>query len=219
MFIHLGVDNTDTSPAERIKCFTSSLNKLGLSVSTGRVVDFRAREHLRKSPEQETVPLIYPCHFLNGFINWPVESGKKPNAIASSSETSDLLVEAGFYVLTKRFSSKEQQRRVMAAIYDPTRIDAPLVGFENHLNYFHKQGKGLTADLAKGLAVYLNSTIVDQYFRLFSGHTQVNATDLRKIPYPTHEQLLRLGRYVKETMPEQETIDSIMEKECLSCEQ
>ena len=219
MFIHLGIDDADIGLADRMKCLTSSLNKLGLAVSTGRVVDFRAREHLRRSPEQGTVPLIYPCHFLNGFINWPVDSGKKPNAIASSSETSDLLVEAGFYVLTKRFSSKEQQRRVMAAIYDPARIDAHLVGFENHLNYFHKQGKGLAADLAKGLAVYLNSTIVDQYFRLFSGHTQVNATDLRKMPYPTYDQLLRLSRYVKETMPDQNTIDDIMEKECLNCEQ
>ena len=216
MFIHLGVDDAAAGPAERIRCFTSSLSKLGLSVSTGRVVDFRARKHLRQTAEQETVPLIYPCHFQNGFINWPVESAKKSNAIASSSETSDLLVEAGFYVLTKRFSSKEQQRRVMAAIYDPTRIAAPLVGFENHLNYFHKQGKGLEADLAKGLAAYLNSTIVDQYFRLFSGHTQVNATDLRKMPYPTREQLSRLGAYVKDTMPNQETIDAIMEKECLN---
>ena len=217
MFIHLGVDDTDIGPADRMKYLTSSLDKLRLGVSTGRVVNFRAREHLRQFPEQETVPLIYPCHFLNGFINWPVESGKKPNAIALSLETSDLLVEAGFYVLIKRFSSKEQQRRVMAAIYDPTRIDSPFVGFENHLNYFHKQGKGLPADLAKGLAVYLNSTIVDQYFRLFSGHTQVNATDLRKMPYPTHEQILRLGRYIKEKMPDQETIDDIMEKEGLNC--
>jgi len=56
MFIHLDVDDADTSPVKRIKCFTSSLSKLGLSVSTGRVVDFRAREHLRQAPEQETVP-------------------------------------------------------------------------------------------------------------------------------------------------------------------
>ena len=219
MFIHLDVDDADTSPAERIKCFTSSLNKLGLTVSTGRVVDFRSREHLRQAPEQETVPLIYPCHFLNGFIEWPVESGKKPNAIMSSYKTSGLFVEAGFYVLTKRFSSKEQLRRIMAAVYDPTRIDACLVGFENHLNYFHKQESGLPADLAKGLALYLNSTIVDQYFRLFSGHTQVNATDLRKMPYPTHEQLIRIGTHLKERMPDQETIDAIIEKECLNCGQ
>jgi adenine-specific DNA-methyltransferase len=219
MFIHLDVDDADDSPAERIKCFTSSLDKLGLSVSTGRVVDFRAREYLRHNPEPQTVPLIYPCHFLNGFIKWPIKSGKKPNAIVSSSETADLLVEEGFYVLTKRFSSKEQLRRVMAAIYDPTRIDAPLVGFENHLNYFHKQGSGLPADLAKGLALYLNSTIVDQYFRLFSGHTQVNATDLRKMPYPTHEQLVRLGAHINEAVPDQKAIDAIIEKECLNCEQ
>jgi adenine-specific DNA-methyltransferase len=219
MFIHLGVNDAEVCPTERIKCFTSSLGKLGLSVSTGRVVDFRARENLRQTPEQETVPLIYPGHFLNGFIKWPVESGKKPNAILSSSKTSDLFVEAGFYVLTKRFSSKEQLRRVMAAIYDPTRIDTRLVGFENHLNYFHKEGNGLPADIAKGLALYLNSTIVDQHFRLFSGHTQVNATDLRKMPYPTYEQLKRLGAHVNEIMPHQETIDAIIEKECLNCDQ
>lgn len=218
MFIHLDVDDTDIGLAGRMACFTSSLDKLSLSVSTGRVVDFRAREHLRQTPQQGTVPLIYPCHFQQGFINWPVESGKKPNAIVSSSETADLLVEAGFYVLTKRFSSKEQHRRIMAAIYDPLRIDARLVGFENHLNYFHKQGKGLPVDLAKGLALYLNSTIADQYFRLFSGHTQVNATDLRKMPYPDQKQLLRFGSHVEDTMPDQETVDAIVERECENCE-
>jgi adenine-specific DNA-methyltransferase len=218
MFIHLDIKGANNSPAKQIKNFSTSLNKLGLSVSTGRVVDFRAREYLKQSPQEGTVPLIYPCHFANGFIKWPVESGKKPNAIASTVETYDLLVKAGFYVLTKRFSSKEQQRRVMAAIYDPSKIDAPLVGFENHLNYFHKDGKGMPTDLAKGLALYLNSTVVDQYFRLFSGHTQVNATDLRRLPYPTHEQLLRLAAHVKEIMPEQEAIDAIIEMECLNCE-
>jgi adenine-specific DNA-methyltransferase len=213
-FIHLGVDDANLDVMMRIERFVSSLSKLNLNVSTGRTVDFRAREHLRQLPQQGTAPLIYPSHFQHGFIKWPVESGKKANAIVSSSETSDLFVEAGYYVLTKRFSSKEQQRRVMAAIYDPSRINAPYVSFENHLNYFHRQGKGLPSDLAKGLALYLNSTIVDQYFRLFSGHTQVNATDLRKMPYPSYKQLLRLGAYVKKTMPDQKTIDAIVRKEC-----
>lgn len=214
-FIHLGIDKDNLDIMEKIGCFVSSLGKLNLDVSTGRVVDFRAKEYLRQQPQEGTAPLIYPCHFFDGFINWPVESGKKPNAIISSSETSDLLVQSGHYVLTKRFSSKEQQRRIMAAIYDPSRIKDPYIGFENHLNYFHMQGKGLPAALAKGLALYLNSSIVDRYFRLFSGHTQVNATDLRKMPYPTKEQLLRFGSYVKDKMPDQDTIDAIIEKECI----
>ncbi len=218
VFIHLGVDDTSLDVIRQMERLATSLSKLDLNVSTGPTVDFRAREYLIQSPQPGTIPLIYPCHFQYGFIKWPVETGKKPNAIVSSSETSDLFVEAGYYVLTKRFSSKEQQRRVMAAIYDPSRIDSPYISFENHLNYFHRQGKPLPVDMAKGLALYLNSTIVDQYFRLFSGHTQVNASDLRKLAYPTHEQLSRLGSYVKETMPDQETIDAIMEKECFSGE-
>ena len=55
------------------------------------------------------------------------------------------------------------------------------MGFENHLNYFHKKGRGIDMPLARGLAAFLNSTLVDAYFRQFNGHTQVNATDLRSL--------------------------------------
>jgi len=214
VFIRLGIDDTAIHVMKQMQCFIFTLDKLNLSVSTGRTVDFRAKEHLRQSPQEGTAPLIYPCHFQDGFISWPLEAGKKPNAIVASSETFDLFVEKGYYVLIKRFSSKEQKRRVMAAVYDPSRIEAPFVSFENHLNYFHRNGKGLSAKVAKGLALYLNSSVVDQYFRLFSGHTQVNATDLRKIHYPSEEQLIRLSSHVQEGMPNQETIDKIIGKEC-----
>ena len=214
VFIHLGSDDTAISVMEQIGGFQFTLDKLNLSVSTGRTVDFRAKAHLRQSPENGAVPLIYPCHFRDGFISWPLESGKKSNAIMSTPDTADLFVEKGYYVLIKRFSSKEQKRRVMAAIYDPTKINTLFVSFENHLNYFHRNGKGLTEKLAKGLALYLNSSIVDQYFRLFSGHTQVNATDLRKLPYPSEKQLMRFGNHVQERMPDQKTIDEIIRKEC-----
>jgi adenine-specific DNA-methyltransferase len=124
------------------------------------------------------------------------------------------MVDAGYYVLTKRFSSKEERRRVVAAIYDPRRIASPLVGFENHLNYFHAGGRGLSEPMAKGLAFYLNSSLFDRHFRLFSGHTQVNATDLKKMTYPSCEQLMRLGLHIQDRMPDQETIDTILETEC-----
>jgi len=211
-FIHLVLSNDDEDVMNRMRRFGTPLGELGMEVSTGRVVDFRAREHLRLQPEEGTVPLVYPCHFEDGFIRLPAKSEKKPNAIVSSEQTRDLMVTAGHYVLTKRFSAKEERRRVVAAVYDPQRIQAPLVGFENHLNYFHAGGKGLPSNLAKGLAVYLNSTLFDRYFRLFSGHTQVNATDLRKMRYPTREQLMRLGVHVKNRIPDQKTVDAILEK-------
>jgi len=213
-FIHLVQDKDGDEVMERMRRFRTRLEDLRLEVSTGRVVDFRAREFLRDKPTDNTVPLIHPCHFRDGFVYWPTDNRKKPNAIVSSPKTRDLLIARGCYVLTKRFSAKEERRRIVAAIYDSQQILAPLVGFENHLNYFHARGQGLSPNLARGLAVYLNSSLFDHYFRLFSGHTQVNATDLRKMPYPSREELLRLGRHVKERMPQQEQLDEILAREC-----
>ena len=74
-----------------------------------------------------------------------------------------------FDVLVKRFTAKEERRRVVACIYDPGRVRAERVGFENHLNYFHARGRGLSMELAKGLAAFLNSSAVDVFFRQFNG--------------------------------------------------
>jgi len=65
--------------------------------------------------------------------------------------------------------------------------------------------------LAKGLAVFLNSTLVDLFFRQFNGHTQVNAGDLRKLRYPQRDALLSMGEKVGRPFPEQVCIDDIVE--------
>ena len=177
-----------TAAADLIQSLPCSLSDIGLTVSTGRVVDFRAREHLRRNPGPGTVPLIYPGHFDNGKVAWPREGFRKHNALADCPETDKLMVPSGTYVLTKRFTAKEERRRVVAAIYRGRRA-----GFENHVNYFHQGGAGLPDGLAEGLARFLNSEAVDSYFRTFSGHTQVNATDLRNLHYPTRAQLESLA--------------------------
>jgi adenine-specific DNA-methyltransferase len=57
----------------------------------------------------------------------------------------------------------------------------------------------------------LNSTIIDRHFRTFSGHTQVNATDLRSMRYPTPRQLCSLGSSLgRGHWPDQEKIDSLV---------
>ena len=210
-FIHIPTDDIAHGVTKRMQQFTASLEALDISVSTGRVVDFRAKEFLRANPEKGTVPLIYPCHFNGGFVTWPALKGKKPNALVDADATQNLLVSAGWYVLTKRFTTKEEPRRVVAALYDPERLSADKVGFENHLNYYHINGKGLPENLARGLAAFLNSTLVDSYFRLFNGHTQVNATDLRKLRYPTCPQLEAIGAEVGDAFCNQEIVDQLIE--------
>jgi adenine-specific DNA-methyltransferase len=70
-------------------------------------------------------------------------------------------------------------------------------------------------NLAKGLAAFLNSTLVDIYFRQFNGHTQVNATDLRNLRYPTRTELESLGRRIGEAFPDQVELDALVEGELL----
>ncbi len=210
-FIHLVTDEADEAVREKIKRFKTPLAQLGLDVSTGRVVDFRAKGFLAAGPGADTVPLIYPCHLRDGRIEWPKLGGRKPNAISDTAETRDLLVPGAIYVLVKRFTSKEERRRVVACVFDPERVRAERVGFENHLNYFHAGGLGLPMPLARGLAAYLNSTLVDAYFRQFNGHTQVNATDLRNLRYPNRGELEALGNRIGESPLRQAETDALVE--------
>ena len=60
--------------------------------------------------------------------------------------------------------------------------------------------------------MFLNSTAIDEYFRRFSGHTQVNATDLRLLRYPELGELRELGQWLqKQNRLTQELIDKQVE--------
>jgi len=210
LVIHLAPSLEDAAIAERMRALPCELSDLGLSVSTGKVVDFRLERFLRRNPGRGTVPLIYPLHLGGGGVRWPDAAARKPNAIVASRATSDALVPRGYYALTKRFTSKEEPRRIVAAVFDPRILPAPRIGFENHVNYFHRGGAGIARDEARGLACFLNSTLVDRYFRQFSGHTQVNAADLRRLRYPSPDQLRSLAGKVGKNVADQRRVDAVI---------
>ncbi len=210
-FIHLSFSTQDDVAKKLMLGLKCSLSDLGIHVSTGRVVDFRAKDFLCAQPESGTVPLIYPCHFESGSIAWPKKVSRKPNAIVNCKETASLLVPSAVYVLTKRFSAKEERRRVVASLFEPGCATGSVVGFENHLNYFHAEGEGLEPRLARGLCAFLNSTVLDLYFRQFNGHTQVNATDLQNMRYPNRNQLIRIGNLCSTCSGSQAENDRIIE--------
>lgn len=211
--LHVVPDEIDARIAEHMRGLPHTLGELGVTVSTGRVVGFRAKERLHVEAEPGDAPLIFPRHFADGFIAWPKAAGSKPNALAVSGPDDNLLLPAGWYVLINRFSAKEEKRRVVAALFDPARIDAESVAFDNKLNVLHRKKAGLPEGLAKGLAVFLNSTAIDAYFRQFSGHTQVNAGDLRSLRFPDAGDLERLGGRIARTMPTQDAIDQLVREE------
>lgn len=192
-FIHIPIG--EERPLLLSPAFGFTLEQLGIKVSTGPVVDFRMKDDLREMPGPDTVPLLYPGHFAGDTLVWPKPDFKKPNAIRMTAATRKWLFPGGHYCVVRRFSSKEERRRIVANVVDPGVLPHTMLGFENHLNVFHEARQPVSAELAWGLAAYLNSTAVDRYFRQFNGHTQVNATDLRMMRYPAHRELKALGQW------------------------
>ena len=208
LFVHLAPDLQAQHVLDRIVALPHTLASLGLEVSTGPVVHFRVRDHLRFCLEEDTVPLIWSSHFQNHKVAWKSGLGRKPVALIRNSATVKWLYPRGTYTLVRRFSAKEEHRRIVAAVLDPEDLPEADLGFENHLNVFHAKRQGLPTDLARGLAAYLNSSLVEAWFRQFSGHTQVNATDLRALRYPSRATLMALA-----AVPtlDQKTLDQLLE--------
>jgi adenine-specific DNA-methyltransferase len=166
---------------------TYSNKELGFDVSTGPIVDFRMTEKLVY--DAGDIPLLYAIHIRDQKITWPIIS-KKPNSIILNEKEKDkYCYKKGFYIILKRFSSKEEKHRIQATLISPDDLPSDYFTVENHLNVIHNNKNGLDKDLAFGLAAYLNSDYCDIIFRKFSGHTQVNATDLRNMKYPSFEFL------------------------------
>jgi adenine-specific DNA-methyltransferase len=212
LYIRIAANGFDEMVRTQLRGFKQTLQDLGLAVCTGPVVDFRVRSDLRQEPGEDTFPLIYPGNLATGYVEWPTEIDKKPKAIAFSDRSAKWLMNNDWYVLVRRFSAKEEKRRIVAAVHNPNHVPGKKVGFENHLNVIHRSKQGLDPQLARGLTIYLNSTLVDLHFRQFSGHTQVNATDLRNIPYPDENILRNLGSEAEKTLPEIQAPDLLLKR-------
>ena len=206
-FIHIPSDQFDV---EDNPLFKETLSNLGLQVSTGPVVDFRIKKYLLDTPTDSSVPMLYPHHFVNGEIEYP-KAHRKAGAVEFHEDIKKSFWKIGYYVLVKRFSAKEEKRRVVAYLINPDAINSNLLAFENGWNVIHIDKQGFDSILAKGLACFLNSSILDIYFRVFSGHTQVNATDLRNMRFPTTAQLIKLGEAYTVDMS-QSQVDQLVEK-------
>lgn len=201
----------DEQILEAVDKWEGSLEKYGFQVSTGRVVPFRARGLLKDhvNSENGTVPLLWMQHVKPYRVDYPLMGFDKPQAI-STNDTS-LLVPNANYVLSRRFSAKEDKRRLVSAPFIGEEIDFEQIGFENHLNVIFKKRGKLSINETIGLSALLNSAITDRYFRIVNGNTQVNAAELRIMPIPPLEVINNIGAKIRKVQANtQEQIESII---------
>lgn len=189
--------------------WNDSLSTYGLDVSTGPVVPFRAEEFLRSEGSKTTVPMLWLQHVLPGRVEWPLAAGfRKPEYIERTAPEK-LLVKNRTYVLLRRFSAKEDARRIVAAPYLGGSIRAPLLGLENHVNFIHRRNGELGESEVRGISAVLNSALFDTYFRISNGNTQVSATELRALPLPPPQVIETVGTHLKRGAAEDDAIAEV----------
>lgn len=196
--VYFPLSDVDDAVVSFVRSLPETLQGLGLSVSTGPVVAFRALELLRDKPNGESeVPLLWLQHIRKMEARWPIDRTNKLQYIVDKPESAYVLVPNRTYVVMRRFSAKEEHRRLVAAPIMKGQFPGPMIGLENHLNYIHRPKGSIRDDEAIGLAALLNSALVDRYFRISNGNTQVSAVELRQLPLPDANRLLALGQQIR----------------------
>jgi len=212
--LRIPTKDTDDITTKLVHSWLGSLHKYGLEISTGPVVPFRNTAFLSRSGQvpRTHAPLLWMQNVQHMKVIWPIKASGKPQYISISPETMPLLVGNNNYVILRRFSAKEQLRRLTAAPLLADSLSSPMIGLENHLNYIHRPRGSLTEAEAYGLAVLLNSRLLDIYFRTFNGNTQVSATELRAMPLPPLELIVDIGHHVLSISTPDVIIDTLIEE-------
>jgi len=192
--IRVATSLLDREVIEALDALPHRFHELGFAISTGPVVTFRSTEFLRDVRSDDTAPLLW-MHNVRPFITqFPPKKNGKPTHILVSDRSMRLLLPAKRYVLLKRFTAKEERRRLVAGIVGPEDSYSEFVGLENHLNYVYRPSGELTEEESLGLAAFFNSAFVDRYFRAISGSTQVNASEIRAMPIPCETTIRQIGQ-------------------------
>ncbi len=189
-YVHLVTDEAEVKALKEIKKFKKTLPELGLKMKTGLVVDFRSRELLRNQEEVGTVPLIYSQHIKRGRVRFP--QGKDNEYILQDRK--GLIQENRNYLFVKRFTAKEEPRRLQCGIYLKKYLPSyAFISSQNKVNFIDGL-KGLSECVVYGLYVIFNSSLYDIYYRILNGSTQVNSTEVNSLPVPSMSIIEEMGK-------------------------
>lgn len=186
-FVYLVTNEKDIKVLNQINHFDTTLPDINMRMQTGIIVDFRTKEVLRNQLEDNSYPLFYSQHIKDGRVIWPL--GKEGEVIKTDREA--YLQENSDFLMVKRFTSKEEKRRLQCGIYLKKRYaQFPYISTQNKINFIKCDSPCVTY----GLYVLLNSTLYDNYYRILNGSTQVNSTEINQMPIPKRQIIEEMGR-------------------------
>lgn len=211
-YVYLVTDEDEIGVLEKLNKLGHTLPEIGLKMKTGLTVDFRNRDILRDESEEGAIPLFYSQHIQDGIVKFPIN--KEHEYVVTDQK--GLQQKNKNYLFVKRFTAKEEKRRLQCGVYLSKKYPQyDVISTQNKINFID----GLTTELSEcvvyGLYVLFNSTIYDSYYRILNGSTQVNSTEINSMPVPKLEIIQEIGRKIINTRDMSEAnCDRILEEYC-----
>lgn len=197
--LYLPTTNDDEAVLEVFRNWSGNLAKYNIQISTGPVVAFRARNYLIEKFENgkvQVAPLFWLHNVKQMILEWPILRQRKEQYIIIEEKSMPLLIPNKNYILLRRFSSKDDKNRLIAAPYFCNFIKSDYIGVENKVNYIYRPKGQLERKEVVGLCALLNSSIFDTYFRIFNGNVNVSATELREMSLPPLDTIHEIGNTI-----------------------
>lgn len=204
-FVYLATNEKDVKVLSQVNHFDATLPDMNMRMQTGIIVDFRTREVLRNQLEDDSYPLFYSQHIKGGRVIWPL--GKEGEVI--KTDRKGYLQENSDFLMVKRFTSKEEERRLQCGIYLKKKYSQfTYISTQNKINFIKCDSSCVTY----GLYVLLNSTLYDNYYRILNGSTQVNSTEINQIPIPKRQIIEEMGKELMHKELSVENCNKILNK-------
>ena len=189
-YVYLVTNSTEVNTLNILNKWKNTLPSIGLKMKTGLTVDFRNKEALRDEAEEQAVPLFYSQHIQNGKVVFPV--GKEHEYLVT--EQRGLLQPNKNYLFIKRFTAKEEHRRLQCGVYLAKKYpEYSKISTQNKINFIDGI-RNLSECVVYGLYVLFNSTLYDCYYRILNGSTQVNSTEVNSMPVPSMDVIEAMGK-------------------------
>ena len=211
-YVYLVTDEDEIKVLEKLNRWKNTLPDIGLKMKTGLTVDFRNRDVLRNEKEEGAIPLFYSQHIQDGIVKFPIN--KEHEYVVT--EQSGLRQKNKNYLFVKRFTAKEERRRLQCGVYLSKKYPQyEVISTQNKINFIDGLATELSECIVYGLYVLFNSTIYDTYYRILNGSTQVNSTEINAMPIPNLEIIQEIGKeIIKAKDMSEATCDRILEEYC-----
>jgi len=197
--LHLPTNDKEESILDLVTSWENNLINYDIHISTGPVVSFRSLDFIQNNYENGTVflaPLFWLHNVNKMFLEWPLTLKDKGQFIKIEPASKSLLIPNKNYILLRRFSTKDDKSRLIAAPYFCNYAKSNFIGVENKVNYLYRKKGHLERSEVAGLCALLNSELFDIYFQIFNGNVNVSATELREMRFPPINDIKIIGNKI-----------------------